>query len=209
MNYLEKYNSIILKAKSKNRIKNCGIYYEKHHILPKCLGGDNSKNNLVLLTAREHFIAHKLLTYIYKGHRGIALAFHRMSFSKNIKYRISSRDYEYAKLLIKSIPISEETKQKIRLSTKGINKGKNNGMFGKHISNKNKNAIKLKQENKIVSKETKDKQSINQKGKNNSMFGKPAWNAINKIIKICEYCKIETTIGNYVRWHGERCKYRI
>jgi hypothetical protein len=41
------------------------------------------------------------------------------------------------------------------------------------------------------------------------MFGKPAWDAINKIRKKCEYCGIETNIGNYVRWHGENCKHRI
>lgn len=37
------------------------IYLESHHIIPKCLGGNNDKSNLVLLTAREHFIVHILL----------------------------------------------------------------------------------------------------------------------------------------------------
>ena len=36
-------------------------YSEKHHIIPKSLGGSNGKNNLVRLTAREHFICHRLL----------------------------------------------------------------------------------------------------------------------------------------------------
>ncbi len=36
-------------------------YTEKHHIIPKCLGGSNKKENLVSLTAREHFICHLLL----------------------------------------------------------------------------------------------------------------------------------------------------
>lgn len=40
---------------------NCSAYYEMHHILPKCLGGDNAPDNLVSLTAREHFHAHLLL----------------------------------------------------------------------------------------------------------------------------------------------------
>lgn len=30
------------------------IYYEKHHILPRCLGGKNYNSNLVLLTPKEH-----------------------------------------------------------------------------------------------------------------------------------------------------------
>lgn len=39
--------------------------YERHHILPKSLGGNNKKDNLVYITAREHFICHWLLTKIY------------------------------------------------------------------------------------------------------------------------------------------------
>ena len=40
-------------------------YTEIHHIIPKCMGGTDDKSNLVKLTAREHYIAHKLLTKIY------------------------------------------------------------------------------------------------------------------------------------------------
>lgn len=54
------YNSLIEKAQSKNRSKKNG-YYESHHILPRSMGGTNQKINLVLLTAREHYIAHLLL----------------------------------------------------------------------------------------------------------------------------------------------------
>ena len=46
------YNSIISQAKSRPLIKE--NYYEKHHIIPKSMGGDNNSNNLVFLTAREH-----------------------------------------------------------------------------------------------------------------------------------------------------------
>jgi hypothetical protein len=35
--------------------------YHVHHILPLCDGGDNSRENRVKLTNREHFIAHVLL----------------------------------------------------------------------------------------------------------------------------------------------------
>lgn len=87
MNYQKIYNSIIQKAKSENRVKlrkNKAdfIYYENHHIIPKCLGGTDNKENLVLLTAKEHFLCHKLLTRIYEGNRKIACAYHKMSFGK-------------------------------------------------------------------------------------------------------------------------------
>lgn len=59
--YTTWYYNIINKAKSENRVKSKNQYFEKHHIVPKSLGGNNSKENLVLLTAREHFIIHWLL----------------------------------------------------------------------------------------------------------------------------------------------------
>lgn len=44
-----------------------GEYFETHHIVPKSLGGTDDKNNLVNLTAREHYIAHLLLVKIAKS----------------------------------------------------------------------------------------------------------------------------------------------
>lgn len=59
--YQDWYQDLVQSAKNQNRVKSNTTYYESHHIVPKCLGGDNSKLNLVLLTAREHYIAHLLL----------------------------------------------------------------------------------------------------------------------------------------------------
>ena len=56
--YTRCYFSIIERAKS--RTLEC--YVEKHHIIPKSLGGNNRNDNIVSLTAREHFICHWLLT---------------------------------------------------------------------------------------------------------------------------------------------------
>lgn len=54
--YTKWYYSICKNAK----IRNLGD--ENHHIVPRSLGGDNSKENLVLLSTREHMICHLLLT---------------------------------------------------------------------------------------------------------------------------------------------------
>jgi hypothetical protein len=110
MNHQKVYDAIIHKAKSENRIKHSGIYYEEHHIIPRCIDGNNHKDNLVLLTAREHFICHKLLTYIYKGNGKISLAFFRMIYDKRER-KISSRDYQYVREL--NVGPSVETGKKI------------------------------------------------------------------------------------------------
>ncbi|MCK9154745.1 MAG: HNH endonuclease [Paludibacteraceae bacterium] len=67
MNYKKLYDQYSLYVKSTNRKKGLGVYYEKHHVIPKCIGGSDNNENLVLLTAREHFLAHFLLTKIYKN----------------------------------------------------------------------------------------------------------------------------------------------
>jgi len=114
MNYQKIYDNIIVQAKLECRKKKNGIYYESHHILPKCLGGNNLKQNKILLTAREHYICHKLLTYIYKGNRKIVCAFHLMTFMNKKKYILTSREYAYARELMQLTPMSEETKQKYK-----------------------------------------------------------------------------------------------
>jgi hypothetical protein len=126
MNHQKVYQSIIENAKSLNRIKfkktnKYYIYYEKHHIIPKCLGGNNDKENLVLLTAREHYICHKLLTYMYRDNKSLVYAFHRMTFDKISNRKISSRDYAYEKEIFNLIPMfkSQETKEKFSKARKG------------------------------------------------------------------------------------------
>lgn len=73
MNYQKIYDNIINK-RTKEKPEG---YVEVHHILPKCLGGSDDTENLVALTAREHFIAHWLLSKIHKS-SSLSYAFLRM-----------------------------------------------------------------------------------------------------------------------------------
>jgi hypothetical protein len=67
-------------------------YTEKHHIIPKSCGGDNSKENLVVLTAKEHFICHLLLTKMVVGHyrHKMVYAFHGLKAKQPGQIRHSS-----------------------------------------------------------------------------------------------------------------------
>lgn len=65
--YTVVYFKIIDRARSEDRKKKQGTYYERHHILPRSAGGSNSKDNLVLLTAKEHLVCHFLLTRMFEG----------------------------------------------------------------------------------------------------------------------------------------------
>jgi len=92
MDYQKIYNQIVERAK--NRVlKN---YTERHHIIPKCMGGDLKKDNLVRLTAREHFICHMLLVRIYPHNSGLKQALWMMinGAGGRKRYCPSSKTYE-------------------------------------------------------------------------------------------------------------------
>src|SRR5882672_4149287 len=53
-----------------NRARKRGVpegYFEKHHVIPRCMGGKNDFWNIVNLTYREHYIVHWLLTKFTEG----------------------------------------------------------------------------------------------------------------------------------------------
>ena len=77
--YNSEYEQLIQRAKDSNRTKkDSSVYYERHHILPKCMGGTDTRENLVLLTAQEHIKAHWLLHKMYPDHVGLAYASMRL-----------------------------------------------------------------------------------------------------------------------------------
>lgn len=121
MNYRKIYADIIRRAKERPKPK---CYTERHHIVPKSLGGLNKKENLAVLTAREHFICHWLLVKMYdKGteeRKKMLSAFFLMRLNPNGtgKRYISARVYEKYRYEYKEL-LSEHQK------------GKNNSMFGK------------------------------------------------------------------------------
>lgn len=91
------YFAIIDKAKTEQH-----EYYEKHHIIPKCVGGTNKKSNLVKLSARQHYLCHLLLPHMVDDKRQkykFVCAFNYLNNTKK-KYtnRYTSKLYETHKL---------------------------------------------------------------------------------------------------------------
>lgn len=79
--YYNRYIKFIQIMRSRSLVSE---YNERHHILPKCLGGDDSTDNLITLSPREHYIAHMLLAMAYRNNFPIVSAFCQMAH-KNIK----------------------------------------------------------------------------------------------------------------------------
>lgn len=94
--YTSWYFAIVSKARGRIPVG----YTEKHHIVPRTLGGKNDKSNIVALTAREHFICHLLLTKMLTdvNRHKMVYALHMLSNASNKlhqRYTPSSRLYEY------------------------------------------------------------------------------------------------------------------
>ena len=79
MDYEKHYNLLIERARNRT----LEGYSERHHIIPKCMGGSNSKDNLVRLTAEEHYVAHQLLVKMYPDNDSLVYALRRMSGGKS------------------------------------------------------------------------------------------------------------------------------
>ena len=75
MNYQKIYERII--GRAKERTLNC--YKERHHITPRCLGGQDDVSNLVDLTPEEHYLAHQLLVKIHPNNPKLVYALVKMS----------------------------------------------------------------------------------------------------------------------------------
>lgn len=158
MNYKKNYYDYIDYVKTLNRYKGDGKYYEKHHIKPRSLGGDDSEDNLVLLTAREHYLAHYLL-WKFNPCMETAFAFHAMMDMKNNKV---NRDYK-----VFSSRIYQELRVQCSRYISEINKG-NKVWLGKHHSEKTKKKISEAHKGKKLSEESKNKDRLANLGRKHS-----------------------------------------
>lgn len=142
-------------------------YTERHHIIPKSMGGLDHSDNLILLTGREHFIAHVLLWKAYRN-KQTNFALWSMKMKEKRNFHLSSKNYEQLK-------IEHSTFQSERMKK---NNPMHNSLSQEKISNHRKGCTltegtKIKigkaHKGKIVSQETKQKMSASSKGKPKTM----------------------------------------
>lgn len=176
MDYQKHYDNLmasrLLLKKQRHTERKNGVYYEGHHIIPKYLGGTGvsfngfNNDNIVYLTAREHFLAHWLFWRI-KRDRQSALAFHKMmSNNKNQNRIISSRAYQEARLAFsetnkgndywKYVKKKQEFTPERRLAHSKVMKGRfageKNYFYGKKHSLEERKIISERQKNLPIEK---------------------------------------------------------
>jgi hypothetical protein len=184
---------------------------EKHHIVPKSLGGDNSHSNLVNLSPREHFVCHLLLTKMLTStnKKKMVHAFWRICNCK--KYSINSRLYEKARIEhsicmaeskkgIKRKPFSDKWREnmslshigkKVILTQKGLEGKRTGGEKRKGLEPWNKGKCAPYSEETL--KKMSENFSLRMKG-------------VKKKKVICKYCSMEVAPNILSRFHNENCK---
>jgi len=221
MNKYTKYYNRIIENRKQNPILN--VYTETHHIIPRSLGGSNADENLVNLTAREHFICHWLLTKMYAGEsRGKMINALYMMQAKNpnqkrYKSKITARIYsklreEYVEYISKlntgriQPPEEKEKQLKAQIGRKrepfskewreklsNAKKGENNTRYGVIVSEETRKKISDKIRGRIHTKEEIERRRIANLGKTREKI-------------LCSYCNQHISVNTYPRWHGEKCK---
>jgi hypothetical protein len=201
MDYQRHYNSLMDRAKDRNL--NC--YKELHHIIPRCMGGSDDKDNLVYLTAAEHFVAHQLLLKMNPSNHGLAKACRLMTASSNGQIR-NNKEFEWIKRKNAELHTgmtgkthSKETRRKMSLASKGKPKSaKHRAALSEKLKGKSfttpegKEKIRQTHLGKVLSEDTKSKQS----------------KSIAKIniTMTCPWCGKTGKLTGMKSWHFDRCK---
>jgi hypothetical protein len=187
VNYQNIYDRLIQRAIERQNLSVALSQFERHHIKPKCLGGDNSKQNIVKLTCEEHFLAHQLLVKIYPDNKKLIFAAHAMTISSKKHNRINNKEYAWLKklksaemrILHTGRVVSDISKRKMSEAKKGKVSGFNNGFYGKTHTEEYKN-------------KKSEQQKMKQIGENNSNVKE--WNikfpdgTINTIKCLKKFC---------------------
>ena len=222
------YNKIIDNAISRN----INGYTELQHIIPKSLGGSNFSDNLVNLTAREHFICHWLLTKMTTGDAKAKMIFAlngmKRSNSYQLRYdtKITSRVFddikqksaEQSKIQNTGNKLSEQHKKNISKSLKGkpkseLWKDKNRkpkssveNMKGRIWSQESITKISKALTGRKLSEE--HKQKLGKRSDSDEWKRKLSVSATNRIKTHCPYCNKLVTNATLSQWHGDKCKFK-
>jgi len=124
--YQKWYDELIARAKERNYfspnykigIHRCSFPVETHHIVPRSMGGSDEESNLAVLTLKEHYIAHYLLTKIYKENDKVIEAFfimcNRSGRSSNTYTELRTKFYKLSSLRSKEYFSKPENIEKFR-----------------------------------------------------------------------------------------------
>lgn len=141
----------------------CGDeYHETHHIIPRCVGGNNDPDNLIDLFAREHYEAHRLLALENPQNQSFIFAWHMMSCINNAhgrQYTLDADEYEEARIAY------------VNMLSQAF-QGEGNPFYGRKHTEDSINKMSQSSMGKLHTSESKNKMSQSRIGDKNHFYGK-------------------------------------
>jgi hypothetical protein len=216
--YTRIYYNIIDRART--RTLPLEIYTESHHVIPRSIGGNNAKENIVKLTAREHFICHWLLVKMTDGkyRRSMSHALRMMLAvspgRSEQRYIPKSKKYELIKNLVnqaaKGRPCSLETREKIRQGnlkrppTSDETRRKLSAAAKRRKGFTLEGLLKViySNKNRVWTDQMKEKLRQHNTGKPNPYKGQPQPRLT------CPHCGLTGGKSATKRWHFDQCKLK-
>lgn len=197
MNYKLIYENLINRAK----LRILEEYTESHHIIPKCIGGNDDESNLVDLTPEEHYLAHLLLVKIYPTESKLVYAANMMTVGTQYAKR-NNKTFGWIRRKVieaeRGKIVSQETRKRMSESAKNKERVKCPycdviGLLGNmnrwHFENCSKGP------NKVVHLMSKEHKASLSKGMMNAK-----WSVIK-----CEFCE-KTGKSCVIKTHQKFCK---
>lgn len=170
---------------------------EKHHIIPKSLGSSNMPENLVWLSATDHFRCHQLLVEITedaaKGKMcsGLWRMMNKQSRNQNRDYTFSAEEYEEAR-------INHAKNHSIRMS------GKRNPFYGKSHTTDTRKRMSEAKKGKTYEEIYGKKQADAMRRSRAEANKRRTYTKQEKVT--CPHCNTTGGKGVMNRWHFDRCK---
>lgn len=161
--YEKVYNDLMNSRKSRGLDKSKLDYYtEKHHIVPKCMGGTNKEDNFVLLTMREHILAHYILTRIYPDNLKIIRASSAMLVKNKYRHNTSTKLAESIRENYTKHSKDFSKEQLGKVFSDEHKKNLSNAFKGRKLTDKTKQKLDKSRFKEKISAEGKIFESINE-----------------------------------------------
>lgn len=158
--------------------------FESHHIIPKCMGGEprghynryDHHPNLIRLTIKEHYEAHRLLALENLDNEGLQLSWNYLAYTKCGDFLIADQVEE---LKLHAIKFSESHIQNIKNNHADVS-GENNPMYCKgYLISGSKNGRYGISVDELTRKKISDKRKLQTDLNNKAADNLMKWRASN------------------------------
>lgn len=182
-------------------------YVEAHHIYPRSMFPQlaDDPNNIIRLTAREHFIAHWMLHKAFGGKMTQAFMYMKTGASQRY-WNLNSKSYETLRAEFGRFWSERKLGKKLSEATR---KAMSLGRTGKVLSESHRNAIGAGNKGRCVTDETRQRISLSKAWVTPNRKVSDSYRALMQRPKkkaACAKCGQLVAVNLIDRWHNDNCK---